>query len=323
MESSHYCLIFLSNNKNTSSQLSFTAYQTLHLEIIRSVTTINLREFLDDTAYSGFIFDGIENQDNGQTVLDWARKRGLPIYVFKIGRLNSQNKGLLQILQGYTKTKVTALKSTLSFSEMIRQFFTILSPYVFQDPKLASQFYYFKDLCKRLNIPFIIISGACTYIYGGKRSLKDVDVCVASKEDLKTIAKAVKKEVSPVESSCARTYYLNLKEIDVNAEIEVLFNEKQKSGRFDFAEIQQDAREVTFLGEKCLVMSPEMLILFKLALGRLGTDDFSDYKDDYEDARGVFISQPIKQESLHRRAEKMGLLDRIKEGERTLGIKTF
>ena len=182
------------------------------------------------------------------------------------------------------------------------------------------------EICTRLSIPHILIAGACSYIYWGRRPLKDLDILVPTLNDLKAIGEGVGENVEHLVSAFADTQYLNFSEgVEVVSDLVVIYKEngKEKRTAFPFDELMTDARRVRFLGEECLIMSPETLIIFKFSLGRFGIDKWGHHKDDYEDAMGVIISQNIDFEKLKKRAEKLGVFDRVLLGGKILNISAL
>lgn len=255
----------------------------------------------------------IQRRDDGK---DIVRKR-LRIY-------EGERDKVLKAFGG-TATKVWDIDGNGTVPEVSREFFRILSPISFENPTLARDYFHFRDTCKVLRVPFILISGACSYIYWGRRALKDIDILVPARNSLNKLAKKVNLPIEEIRSSYAKSRYLNFSSgVEVVTDLSVVYkNEDGGKGEvpFTFEELKRDARQVRFMGEKCKIMSPESLVLFKFCLGRLGIDDYGHHKDDYEDARGVLISQNIDLESLRRRAERLGALKRVVLAEQILGLE--
>ena len=329
-EATHFGFVLIGSSPSIRSSLAFLAQETLHLSIVtpsiindygQSVSSDSaLQLFLNETSPQGFIFNNIpQTPEEARLLVKWSEKTGFELKVFSLIKEYPSSSEVFKILKTYTK--IYTLETNNNFKELSRDFFQIISKFCFQDSKLAEKYFSFKDLCQRLKIPFIIISGACSYFYDGKRSLKDIDVVVPSRQDLRKLSRKTGVSIIESSSSCAKMYYLNLKEIDVNAEVKVFWDQSGKQVSFDFYDLLKDAKQIKFLGEECLVMSPEDLIIFKFALGRFGIDDFNDYKDDYEDIRGVIISQPVNWETLKKKAEKIGAWERVVFGKKLLGIK--
>lgn len=254
----------------------------------------------------------IQRRDDGKEIV---RER-LQIY-------EEERDAVLKAFDG-TATQVWDIDGNGTIPEVSRNFFRILSPIGFENPTLAQDYFNFRDICKVLRVPYILISGVCSYIYWGRRALKDIDILVPNLSGLKKLSKKVNLPIEEIRSSYAKSRYLNFSSgVEVVTDLSVVYKDEDgKKGEtpFTFEELNKDARQVRFMGEKCKIMSPESLVLFKFCLGRFGIDDYGHHKDDYEDARGVLISQNIDLESLHRRAERLGALERVALGKEILGL---
>ena len=241
-------------------------------------------------------------------------------------RLNVYEKERDEILKVFSKEKidVSNIDGNGTVQETSRKFFKMLSPHCFENPTLAQDYFQFRSVCQESNIPFILISGACSYIYWGRRALKDIDVLVPSLPDLEKIAKRAKLAVEHVESSYADSQYLNFSTgVEPVADLSIIYKDnkgQKKFVPFTFDELATDSKTVRFMGEKCTIMSPEALVLFKFCLGRFGIDDYGHHKDDYEDARGVLISQNIDWSHLRKRAKRLGMLERVDLAEKILDL---
>jgi len=305
MESAHIGLIIIGENPKRK-RIAKDIKETLHLDLLS--TTKDLNSFIKTNPLRGYIFENPSlDKINLEKVTDWSRKYSFEVVFFILADKIKQKSG-----------NTYYFDSQLPFKQLSEEIFNKISELCFQEPGLAKKYFYFRNISQKLSIPHIIVSGACSYLYYGKRSLKDIDLIIPSKSDLGKLSKITDIPVIKSDSSCASMYYMNLKEVDVNSEVEVFWENCRV--KFDFNELIKDAKSIPFLGVSCLVMSPEDLIIFKFCLARFGIDDFNDYKDDFEDVRGVIISQPINWEKLHKKAIKMGALERVKAGERLLGL---
>ena len=201
--------------------------------------------------------------------------------------------------------------------ETSRTVFKELSPLAFEDPELATKYFEFRDLCEQEKIDFMLVSGACSYIYRGRRPLKDLDIIVPSSDDLAKISGKTGIPTEKVESSYASSQYLNFSSgVELVSDLSVLYSENGEAQKvpFDFEDLNQDSRVVRFFGESCKIMSPEWLIVFKACLGRAGTDDFGHNKNDYQDAFDVTISQPVDFNRISDIAKRIGAEARVNSG---------
>lgn len=288
--------------------------ETLHLPILsRQMLGLNestpeqnviqsLRNYLSSQPPHGWVIDNLFNTKGEKKVVkDWSKENNLTIH--SIDANLDKNR-----------------------ESITRGVFIELSKFCFEDRNLAAKYYEFRDICKRLSIPHVFIAGVCSYIYWGRRPLKDLDILVPTLDDLKTIGEEVGEKVEHLVSSYADTQYLNFSEgVEIVSDLVVIFKENGEEKRivFPFEELMKDAMRVRFLGEECHVMSPEMLIIFKFSLGRFGIDKWGHHKDDYEDARGVIISQNIDFVKLEERARKLGAYDRVVLGGKILNISAL
>lgn len=327
-EAVYFGFILLSSSPSTASSLSLSAHKTLQLDVV-GLQTLNmyyssesidsaLELFLDSSPSQGLIFNNLPNTSGqAKLLVGWSKRTGIKLKVFNLEEGPPKSEAL-KVLEQHAQIYNLNAKNS---QELSRDFFKNISQFCFQDPGLAEQYFFFKDLCQKLNFPYMIVSGACSYLYGGKRSLKDIDVIVPSHHDLEKLSQETGTSIIESSSSCAKMYYLNLKEIDVNSEVTVFWEQSEKKVSFDFNTLFQKSRKIQFLGEDCFLMSPEDLVIFKFSLGRFGIDDFSDYKDDYEDVRGILISQPINWQYIEEMAKKIGAWERVVLGKQLLGVK--
>lgn len=262
--------------------------------------------------------------DHDQTALVRRRDDGKKVVRERLRIYEKECSDILKALRG-TTTKVWDVDGNRTISEVSRNFFQIFSRIGFEYPTLAQDYFQFRDLCQELGIPHILVSGVCSYIYWGRRALKDIDVLVPSLDALKKLAEKVSLPIEKIRSSYANSQYLNFSSgVEVVTDLSVVFkrdSEEKREIPFTFRELDRDAKLVRFMGEKCKIMSPESLVLFKFCLGRFGIDDYGQHKDDYEDARGVLISQNIDFGSLRRRAKRLDALERVVLAEQILGLK--
>ncbi len=287
------------------------AAEALHLPVLNRALLIgsidvpdidiarSLSQYLSDAPPHGHIIGDLPAVEVVQEVLSaYSDKSGMMLHSLVVESGRSQEDGT-------------------------RDFFRKLAPICFEDPSLAGDYYDFLDTCKKLDIEPVLISGACSYIYWGRRALKDLDVLVPNLDKLQALALSRHLNVEHLVSSFADTQFLNFSHgVEAISDLVVLVKEDNGVRRipFTYKDIMSDARKVRFLGEQCTLMSPEMTVLFKFALGRFGVDQWGQQKDDYEDARGVFVSQNINLGSLRRRAEQIGALDRVILGEKILQL---
>lgn len=323
MESAHIGIVILGSQSFESSIISLSIKHTLHLDLIDLNRVRDLADLFKHSPPQGYIFKGLPTFDQAETIIKWSRQSKFDLYIFDLNtKTDTSNKK--NILSGFSKShcQIFTFNGNKNLIELSQDVFCQISRLCFQEPGLAEKYFYFREVSHKLHIPHIIISGACSYIYYGKRSLKDIDVVVPKKTDLEKLSRIVNIPVIKSSSFCANMSYLNLKEVDVNSEIEIFWQEggKNKVVNIDFNALLRDARKISFLGVDCLVASPEDTIIFKFCLGRLGIDDFNDFKDDFEDVRGLIISQPINWPLVYEKAKKMGALARIKRGKKLLGI---
>lgn len=312
------------------SPLADDIHETLHLDILDPTfnnnknSRRNISSMLKLNPKRGFIFDNSITSNNLDELINWHKTNNIELVFFAIKELKETDEKteINSLLANCISThgfKVHILDPQERFDILSRKAFEVISEKCFQEPGLAKQYFLFKDSTAELGVPFLIVSGACSYLYYGKRSLKDIDVIVPSKDSLEQIGSKFKSQVSWSEGSKAQMYYLNLKEIDVNAEVEILDEDKIIKFNWDF--LNKNSTEVSFLGEQVNIMSPELLIIFKFSIARFGIDDFNDYKDDYEDVRGVFISQSIDFRKLESLAKEVSATEKLEYGLKLLGIK--
>lgn len=321
MESAHIGLLLYTSSPKTRP-LALSIKNTLHLDLINLHNVQSLKTFFDSNTPQGWIFSGIPSSNQALDLIAWSKESGfnLKVFNFENDSIETNKK-----FNDYSKNKIPIFNfdTATHFDQLSSSVFIKISELCFEEPGLVEKYFYFREIVNRLKIRHLIISGACSYIYYGKRSLKDIDVLVPSKEDLEKISNAAGGAVIKSDGSKASMYYLNLREIDVNSEVVVRWQEgrKQKEVPFNFNNLYKDSKSINFLGINCPVASPEDTVLFKLCLGRLGIDDFNDYKDDYEDVRGLVISQPINWNILHRKAQDLNVLERVFKGEKILKIR--
>ncbi|RJQ31210.1 MAG: hypothetical protein C4562_06460 [Actinobacteria bacterium] len=281
-----------------------------------------LSSYLASVPPHGYIMSGIPNDKaETQALINWAKKNGLEVHCMEWGAHGGSIVVGKELEGGAI---IHRLEVQSDYSSVMREMFRKISSFAFEDPTLADDYYRFRDICKKLGIPHILVSGACSYIYWGRRSLKDLDILVPSEEALQRVAKEVSQSVEHLVSDFADTKYLNFSAgVEVVSDLAILFKEDgaQKRVEFSFKELESDSRRVRFLGEECTLMSPEALVLFKFSMGRFGMDAWGHHKDDYEDANGVLVSQTVNLSSLEARAEKLGAKERILLGEKILNLR--
>lgn len=310
--------------------------ETLHLPPLNRalVSAVNVSDWanqlekrLNELPPHGYVLcDLPQSSEEATVVAEWVNRVGLNLQIVDLQdrKQDVKDKHLVDFLKNRGAV-VHQLDATVSDNQIARNFFTSISPYCFEDKQLAEKYYEFRDICQELKIPHILISGACSYIYWGRRPLKDLDILVPGKENLQRIGDRIGQKAEHLVSSYADTNYLNVSEgVEVVSDLWVLSSsgEDQKRIPFAFDDLASDAQEIRFLGEKCTIMSPETLILFKFALGRFGIDQWGHHKDDYEDARGVLISQSVDLAKLRERAKQINALDRVVLGEKILGLSS-
>lgn len=299
------------------SQLLQGIAETLHLPLINSAMLDNgLKPLLYDNPPHGYVFDELPTSTEELAVVEgWLAEVGMTMHTVDVSgskRLTVPSK--VKTIQHVLDTK--------NAESLERQFFRAISPHCFEDPNLADDYYRFVDICLKLNVPHILIAGACSYIYWGRRPLKDIDVLVPSHDDLKKISTEADKPIEHIISPYADTQFLNFSSgVEPVSDLVVTYDSQGTQQRvpFTFDELMSDARTVRFMGESCTLMSPEMLVLFKFSLGRFGIDQWKHHKDDYEDARGVLVSQTVDWNSLEKRARRLGAFERVALGRKILG----
>lgn len=313
MDKRNLAIVLRGASENIRTQLLLDTAETLHLPPLYMSNfgaADPFEKFLQSMPPHGFVIADLkENAPEQQVLVKWAANQGMSVHTF--------------CLDGTAKGIEEGDNHQLEQNNLTRSFFQEVSPFVFEDPKLAEKFFQFKDICEKKRIPYIFVAGACSYIYWGRRPLKDLDILVPNQENLRQIGEEIGQTVEHLISAYADTHYLNFSEgVEVISDLKVLYKEggKQNVIDFSFEELDRDKREVRFMGESCHLMSPEMLVLFKFGLGRFGIDQWGHHKDDYEDANGVLISQNVNLESLRQRAERMGALPRIALGEQILDL---
>ncbi len=213
--------------------------------------------------------------------------------------------------------KVHSIDANGPIKATARKIFQELSPLSFEDPQLSQKYFEMKDFCEASHINFMLISGACGYIYRGRRPLKDLDILVPSLTDLETIARNVDGKIELIKSSYAISRYLNYSsgvELVTDLSIRYIEEGQVKEIKFAFADLDKDSKIVRFMGENCKIMSPEWLIVLKLCMGRSGKDDYGHNKNDYADAYDVTVSQPIDYERIKAMARQIGAEKRVEEG---------
>lgn len=313
MDKRNLVIILNGATDDARAQLLLDASETLHLPTLQ-ISSFNepksFERFLQSMPPHGFVTADLkENTPEQELLVEWAGKQGMDLHSF----------GLTKSVKDIEGANI----HQLDINNLTRSFFEEVSPFVFEDPKLAEKYYQFKDICNKKNIPYIFVAGACSYIYWGRRPLKDLDILVPDQASLKIIGEEIGESVEHLVSAYADTHYLNFSEgVEVISDLKVLYKEqdKQRIVNFSFDELNKDKKEVRFMGENCHLMSPEMLVLFKFSLGRFGIDQWGHHKDDYEDANGVLISQNVNLASLRHRAARMSALPRIALGEQILNL---
>ncbi len=300
MDKRNIIIVFPKSRKIQSIGLPNDAAETLHLPLVNiqmlKDSNLTLKEYLRMNPPHGYVLDGIvQSARDKKSLQDWSNEAGMTVCYYNPEKVPSR--------------------------DLTRDFFRTISPLCFEDPALADDYYRFVDLCRTVGVEHMLVSGACSYIYWGRRSLKDLDVIVPSLEDLKELSTKTNLPIQPLKSSFAFTNYFEFSSsVEVVSDLEVLYedDEGQQGIRFSYQEMLQDSRIVRFMGEDVRLMSPEMLVIFKFSMGRLGIDQWGKHKDDYEDARGVIVSQNINSDSLESRAKKIGALDRVLLGKKIL-----
>ena len=265
-----------------------------------------------------------DNSGNPQILtesINTMSRQGLPIHVFKSCQEAIQPRGISKPEESIFFEHTLEVNNSLD--QITRSFFLQISPYIFKKGKLVDRYYYFFDLCQKLDIENILVTGACIYYYQGRRQLEDIDTVVSNLRDLEKISSATGKPLESTSSKVGIMKYVNLGEVDILSDLRLAYKEddnKSIYADFNFTELKSDAQRVNLFGLPALITSPEMTVLMKMYLGRYGVDEWGLPKDDYEDTRGVIISQNVDLASLEKRAKKLGALDRVILGEKILGL---
>ncbi len=327
MDKRNRIIALLGGDAPLIANMAVDVSETLHLPTLSSRdvgSTAELKSRLEDAPPHGYVLDSIPgNVDDLEVVEGWSKEHGMVVHLYSVdGQLDDNQKAVVE--EARKRGLDVNNLSGSSLDDKSKDLFRKISPFCFEDPNLAEKYYQFQGVCQKLGIPHMLISGACSYIYWGRRPLKDLDILVSSKEMLDAIGKEIGVGTEHLVSSFADTNYLNFSEgVEAVSDLAVLYKDDESQHRVEFAfdDLMSDAKSVRFMGTSNTLMSPEMLVLFKFALGRFGIDKWNHHKDDYEDARGVMISQSIDLNSLEERARKIGALDRVLLGEKILSLK--
>lgn len=316
MDKRNFVVVLKGFPEIVQSKLLLDVSETLHLPHLAASTfkgQFSFEDYLKAMPPHGFVTGDLPgSQDEQIALLKWSLRQGMSLHFCHSEQVFIEIMG------------ENVYSHRLNGDNITRKFFQELSPFCFEDPKLAEKYFQFLDICKEKKIPNILVAGACSYIYWGRRPLKDLDILVPSKKDLEAVASEVDGKIEHLISAYADTNYLNFSEgVEVISDLKVLYEDEQKRKivvPFDFKELESDAQNVRFMGESSWLMSPEMLVLFKFSLGRFGVDQWGHHKDDYEDASGVLVSQNIDLDALRKRAEKLSALPRVALGEKILNL---
>lgn len=200
--------------------------------------------------------------------------------------------------------------------EIVRSFFREATPWFFKKGKLADTFYRFSDACETLDVNHVLVAGACTYYYWGGWPLWDIDTVMNSIQALNKLARLNHKQVDCTESDIGKMKYVDFGEVDALADLTLSYREDSKKVDTDFSyqELTADARCIRLFGQECQITSAEMTVLMKLYLGRFGLDKWNVPKDDYEDGLGVLVSQDVSLDAIIKRAQRLGIVERIETG---------
>lgn len=262
------------------------------------------------------VWGDLQGKEVSKETVDVLSRQGLPVHVFNI---DSEKRGGEVGQLDFLSNHHINVKGSLE--EITRDFFLQLSPLVFKKNNLVEKYYYFHDLCQGLGSKSVLVTGACTYYYQGRRPLEDIDTVVSGVGDLEKISASTGRPLESTTSKVGMMNYVNLGEVDVLSDLRLAYKNAEGNSvytNFPFEELAKGARKVRLFGLPVMLTSPEVTVLMKIYLGRYGVDDWGLPKDDYEDARGVVESQKVDFPSLKQRARELGMLERFALGERIL-----
>ncbi|MFA6512547.1 MAG: nucleoside monophosphate kinase [Patescibacteria group bacterium] len=203
------------------------------------------------------------------------------------------------------------VSATGTTPETARRLFTELSPVLFYKPEMAQGYYQLLESLGRTDSRHMMFSGVPVFFYGGRALMKDFDILVPD-DKIESLASDLKLSSGVKDSSVAFTRYVDIApgvEIDSNLTVKTPGGPVEFS--FDF--LWPEVVYARIMGLRVPLMGLEDTILFKAALGRLGTDDWGKHKDDISDIEGLMGAQSVNLSKLVSRAESLTMIPRLRE----------
>ena len=199
-----------------------------------------------------------------------------------------------------------------------KRIFTKLSPAIFYKPEMAQKYYELREILDSKNFRHLFFSGMPVFMYGGRALMKDFDILVSNSE-IGKVAAMLNLQLGEKDSSVAYTKFVDIGPgVEINSNL-VVKTENQRI-RFDFDFLWEEAKMTRFMGLEIPMMGLEDLILFKAALGRVGTDDWGKHKDDITDIEGLIGTQSVNWTKLKKRAARLNMIDRLVEKLKLINI---
>lgn len=262
---------------------------------------------------SHYVLNGLSEQKTSiKVITQWINQHRRQIDVVVLGgdKQERLEQELVKKLKS-ERVRIHLINSKGSLKEVAKRLFLTLSPYIFWEGGMVEGYDKLRTVCHPEEGEHIFISGMPTFVYGGRVLMKDFDILVPDQK-LDFIAKTIGTPVRIKDSSVAYTrssYVGNSVEVVSNL---VVYADGQKIP-FPFKFLWEEVRLVRFMGVSVPIMGLEDLILFKTALGRVGTDDFGRHKDDLADVEGLIGRCDIDWKKLSKRAGRLRMEERLRK----------
>lgn len=310
-------IILLGLPENIRSKLVMYLAETIRFQLI-NCDTVDLVDLLPAST-NRYVFNNPPNNFTQlRAILNWSKNNN---YHLTIISLNPAQKNDENLIQAFFKVGADIIKinNGQDLEKISQEMFVKLSRYIFLEEGMAEGYYRLREICKPEWAEHIFVSGMPTFVYGGRVLMKDFDILVPENKQ-KIITQTIGTPVKIKDSSVAytRSSYVGNSVETVSGL--VVYAGKQKIP-FSFEFLWEEVRFVRFMGLKVPIMGLEDLVLFKIALGRLGIDDFGKYKDDLSDVEGLIGIQQVNWKKLQTRAERLGMEKRLKAKLKLFGIK--
>jgi adenylate kinase len=195
--------------------------------------------------------------------------------------------------------------------ETARRLFTEFSPVLFYKPEMAEGYYDLLESLGRTGSRHMMFSGVPVFFYGGRALMKDFDILVPD-DKIDALSADLGFPAGTKDSSVAFTRYVDIAPgVEIDSDLTV--KTPQGPVKFSFDYLWPEVVYARIMGLKVPLMGLEDTILFKSALGRLGTDDWGKHKDDISDIEGLMGAQSVNMTKLLSRAEDLNMVPRLRE----------